>query len=249
MAELKFPSEIIDLPSKGILYPEGHPLKEGKVEMKYMTAKEEDILSNQSYINKNIVLDKLLESMIISPKIDIKDLIIGDKNALLIAARILGYGSKYTFTVGDKQTTVDLKTLDSKPLRTDLITEGKNEIEFVLPQSENKITFKFLTGHDEKKIDAELEGFKKINKDVSPELTTRLKYMITSVEGNTDENAIRNFVDNYLLAMDSRALRDFYKEVMPDVDMSYEGEDGRFRNVSIGLTFFWPDLENSRLLS
>ena len=145
MSEFKFPSEIIELPSKGIVYPDGHPLREGKVEMKYMTAKEEDILSNQSYINKGIVLDKLLEAMIVSQGVSVKDLIIGDKNALLVAARILGYGPNYT----QGSLTVDLNTLEPKPLRTDVITEGKNEIEFVLPQSKNKITFKFLTGHDE----------------------------------------------------------------------------------------------------
>lgn len=249
MPELKFPTEIVDLPSKGIVYPEGHPLKDGKIEIKYMTAKEEDILSNQSYINNNTVLDKLLESMVISPKIDIKDLIVGDKNALLVACRILGYGSKYTFSLGSKPITVDLKTLDALPLRTDIITEGKNEIEYILPQTQNKITFKFLNGHDEKAIEKELEGLKKISKDSSFELSTRLKYIITSVEGNYENSAIREFVDNYLLAMDSRALREYYKEVMPDVDMSYEGEDGRFRNIPIGLSFFWPDLENLSSLS
>ena len=96
MAEFKFPTEEVELPSRGLLYPDGHPLKSGKIEVKYMTAKEEDILTNQSYIQKGTVLDKLLESVIIT-KVDLKDLLIGDKNAVLIAARILGYGKDYSF--------------------------------------------------------------------------------------------------------------------------------------------------------
>ena len=240
MAELKFPTEVIELPSKGFFYPEGHPLKEGKVEIKYMTAKEEDILTNQSYISNGTVLDKLLESMVVSPKFNLNDLISGDKNAILVAARILGYGPKYSFTMDGKTQTVDLSKLDSKPPKTEGLTEGKNEIEFVLPKTQNKITFKLLTGHDEVNISKEIESLKKISQTPG-ELSTRLKYMITSVEGKTDEASIREFVDNYLLAMDSRELRDYYKEVMPDVDMSFEGEDGRFRSIPIGLNFFWPD--------
>jgi hypothetical protein len=96
MTELNFPTEIIELPSKGLVYPKGNPLSSGKVEMKYMTAKEEDILTNQSYIQEGTVLDKLLQSLIIS-KINYNDLIVGDKNALLVASRILGYGKDYTF--------------------------------------------------------------------------------------------------------------------------------------------------------
>ena len=94
MSELKFPTEEVELPSKGLLYPEGHPLKSGKIEMKYMTAREEDILTNQNYIAKGIVLDKLLQSLIITD-VKLKDLLIGDKNAVLIGSRILGYGKDY----------------------------------------------------------------------------------------------------------------------------------------------------------
>ena len=111
MAEFKLPTEIIDLPSKGLLYPKDSPLSEGKIEIKYMTAKEEDILSNVSYIQKGIVLDKLFESLIVS-KVNYDDLLIGDKNAIMIAARVLGYGNEYTFDYNGKQETVDLSQLD-----------------------------------------------------------------------------------------------------------------------------------------
>lgn len=244
MAELKFPTEVIELPSKGFFYPEGHPLKEGKIELKYMTAKEEDILSNNSYITEGIVMDKLLESMIVSPKFNHKDLLTGDKNAILIAARILGFGPKYQVQMRGKTEVIDLSTLDAKPLNVEGLTEGENKIEFVLPKSNNKVTFKLLNGHDEDTIDKELESLKKITQNPG-EISTRLKHLIVAVEDKTDDASIREFVDNYLLAMDSRALRDHYKKVMPDVDMSLRGEDGRFRNIPIGLSFFWPELEDS----
>jgi hypothetical protein len=95
--KFSFPTETVDLPSKGLIYPETSPLSSGKIEMKYMTAKEEDILTNQAYIQKGTVLDKLLESLIVTKGINVKDLIVGDKNALFVAARVLGYGKDYSF--------------------------------------------------------------------------------------------------------------------------------------------------------
>jgi hypothetical protein len=233
-----FPTEIIDLPSKGLVYSPENPLSEGKVEMKYMTARSEDILTNQSYIEKGIVLDKLLEDLIIT-KINIKDLIVGDKNALLIAARVLGYGKEYKFTLKGEEHTVDLSTLENKEFN---ITQGTNEFKFILPSSGNEITYKILNGHDENLIDQEIKGLKKLNKNSSAELSTRLKYIITSVSGNSDVKSIREFVDNYLLAMDSRALREHIKENQPDVNLNYILEGGEEINIPIGLNFFWPDI-------
>ena len=241
MAEFKFPTEEIKLPSKGLIYPKDNPLSSGKVEIKYMTAKEEDILSNQSYIQKGNVLDKLLESVIIS-KINIKDLIVGDKNALLIATRILGYGKDYKVDVKGEEQVIDLSTLENRPLDESSITEGKNEFIFTLPSTDTEITYKILTGHDESKIDRELIGLKKINKDASPELSTRLKYIITSVGGETGTKEIREYVDNYLLARDSRALREHIRNTQPDVDLNYILDNGEEVNIPIGIRFFWPDL-------
>ena len=241
MSEFKLPTEVIELPSKGLLYPEGSELAKGTLEMKYMTAKEEDILTNQSYIQKGTVLDKLMKSLIIS-KINYDELLIGDKNAIMVAARILGYGKDYSFSVLGEDHTVDLSTLENKPLNEELFKDGKNNFEFTLPHSGNKVTFKLLTHKDEQDISRELEGLKKINKDNSPELTTRLKYLITSVEGKTEKKDIREFVDNYLLARDSRALREYIKEIQPDVDLTFfpTGESNRI-NIPIGVSFFWPD--------
>ena len=241
MSELKIPTEQVTLPSKGLLYPEDNPLSKGVVEIKYMTAKEEDILTNQSYIQKGNVLDKLLESLVVS-EINIDDLIVGDKNAILIAARVLGYGGDYKFTLGGKEQSINLSELENKFFDESAITKGKNEFEFELPYSKNKVTFKILTGHDEKKLDAELKGLKRLSPNESPELTTRLKYIITSVEGNSDTKAVRDFVDNYLLARDSRALREHIKTVQPDVDLTYVSDSGEEATIPINLNFFWPDL-------
>ena len=240
MAEFKFPTEEVELPSKGLLYPEDHPLSSGKVEIKYMTAKEEDILSNQAYIQNGTVLDKLLDSVVMS-KINLKDLVIGDKNAVLIATRILGYGSDYSFTINGNQQTIDLSTLENKPFDGSLMIDGKNEFAFTLPHSKTDITYKLLDGHDEVKIERELKGLKKINKNASPEATTRLKYTITSVNGETETKAVREFVDNYLLARDSRAFREHVKNTQPDIDLTYIVDSGEEVSVPIGLNFFWPD--------
>ena len=235
---LKFPTEIIDLPSKGLVYPKENLLSEGKVEMKYMTARSEDILTNQSYIEKGTVLDKLLEDLVVT-KINIKDLIVGDKNALLIAARVLGYGKEYNFTLKGEEITVDLSILENKEFD---IASGTNEFSFTLPHSGNEITYKILTGHDESLIDQELKGLKKLNKNASPELSTRLKYIITSIGGERDTKSIREFVDNYLLARDSRSLREHIKQNQPDVDLEYVLDGGEEVTIPINLNFFWPDL-------
>lgn len=241
MSELKFPTEIIDLPSKGLLYSKENPLSSGQVEMKYMTAKEEDILTNQAYISKGIVLDKLIESLVVSP-INVDDLLVGDKNAILVASRVLGYGKDYEFTYNGEKYEVDLSTLDNKPINEELFKDGVNNFDFTCPTSGTKVTFKYITGHDEKKIDKTLAGYKKLNKDASPELSTRLKYIITSVEGDSEQKTINDFVDNYLLARDSRALREYIKKIQPDVDLTFIAQDGEVVDIPMGLSFFWPDL-------
>ena len=239
MSEFTLPTEMVELPSKGLVYPEGHPLREGKIEIKYMTAKEEDILTNQSYIERGTVLDELLKSVVVS-KINVKDLIVGDKNAVLIATRILGYGKDYSFSYLKETYNIDLSTLENKEIEESLLLEG-NKFYYTLPNSNIDITFKILDGHDERKIEKEIQGLKKINKLASPELSTRLKYIITSVNGETDSRTIRNFVDNGLLAMDSRALRSHIKNVQPDVDLTYITDSNEEITIPIGISFFWPD--------
>lgn len=247
--KFKLPTEEIELPSKGLIYPEDNPLSSGKVEMKYMTALEEDILTNQNYISSGIVYDKLIESLLIT-KINIDDLIQGDKDALLIAARILGYGKDYKIKTVNEQGNIDDKIVDLTKLKDkylnpkDLLQERTNEFSFTLPNTKTDITFKLLTHGDEKKLGKEIEGLKKLfpNKP-TPELSTRLKYIITSVNGDRETKTIREFVDKGLLAIDSRELRHEIKKVSPGVDLTYrENEDDTEGiRIPINLNFFWPE--------
>jgi translation initiation factor IF-3 len=249
MAELKLPTEIVSLPSKGLLYLKESPLAKGEIEMKYMTAREEDILTNANFIKQGTVIDKLLQALIVT-KINYDDLLIGDKNAILVAARVLGYGQDYNFKYTNKQgqeveATVDLSTLKEKELDDTLYKSGVNNFSFTLPKSKNTITFKLLTHGDEKKIDAEVKGLKKINPNVATDVTTRLKYIITSINGDNEPKSIRDFVDNFLLAPDARALREYYAQIQPDIELKYYPEDedyiGEGVTVPITLNFFWPD--------
>jgi hypothetical protein len=249
MAELKIPTETVSLPSKGLLYPETSPLAKGQIEMKYMTAKEEDILSNANYIRQGTVIDKLLQALIVTP-IDYNELLIGDKNAILIAARVLGYGKDYNFKYMNKngqevETIIDLSKLEDKIVDESLFKRGSNEFSFTLPTTGNNITFKLLTHGDEQKIDAEIKGLQKVNPNVTTDVTTRMKYMITSVEGKRDQKDVREFVDNLLIARDARSLRAYYNKMSPDVNMVFKPEDedytGEGINVPISLNFFWPD--------
>jgi len=239
----KFPTEVIDLPSKGLLYSKDSPLSSGKVEMKYMTAKEEDILTNQNYIAKGTVIDKLLQSLIVDKKINYGDMLVGDKNALLIAARVLGYGKDYTFDYAGEKVTIDLSLLNAKEVDESNLSSGKNEFSFTLPASGDNITFKLLTHSDEVKITKEIEGLRRINKDASPELSTRLKYMILTVDGTDDTKTIREFVDNRFLARDSRAFRTYVSEIQPDIDLTFYPDSGPEKGVTIplGVNFLWPD--------
>lgn len=243
-SKYKLPTETVELPSKGLLYPEGHPLAGGTIEMKYMTAKEEDILTNQNYIRQGTVIDKLLQSLIVT-EVNYDDLLIGDKNAIMVAARILSYGKDYEFDLGNGKQSVDLSAFEAKKLEENLYKKGQNEFAFTLPHTDNTITFKLLTHGDEKKIEQEVKGLQKINKDNLTEATTRLKHMILSINGSYEKMDVRDFVDNGLLARDARAFREHYNNISPDLDLTYTYTDldGAEREAALPITvsFFWPD--------
>ena len=247
MSEQKFPSEVIDLPSEGRLYPKDSPLSNGKIEIKYMTAKEEDILTSANLIKKGVVIDRLLDSLILTNGVKVEDLILGDKNAVMVAARILAYGPEYICDVTNPNTgevstqTFNLADCPFKKLPKD-ITE--NKFETTLPVSKKKITFKILTGKDEIDINKDLQASKKLG-SVSPELTTRLRYMITSVEGDESQSAISNIAVN-MLARDSMYLRGEMKKITPDIELEQEieiGGDAVKVDIPMTVGFFWPDTE------
>ena len=247
-----FPTEVLDLPSKGLVYPKEHPLSSGKITIKYMTAKEEDILSSANLIKKGIVLDKLFESIVVD-NINLDDIVLGDKNAIVFATRLLGYGGDYSVSFYSKKknqtfdTVIDLAKVNVKEVDYSLFN-NRNEFEFTTPIGKNKIVFKFLTHGDEKAIDRDIQALEKLNKDGSFEITTRLRYMIKSVDGNSDIGFITKFVNNSFLAKDSKSFRDYVKKIAPDMNMNFEytHEDGEVEVVPIpmGVNFFWPSEES-----
>ena len=243
--EFKFPTEVVDLPSEGKLYPKESPLSSGKIEIKYMTAKEEDILTSQNLIKKGVVIDKLLNSLIVSKGVTADDLFIGDKNAVMVASRILAYGGDYTVEVTNpntgetQQQTFDLTSCQFKELPDD-VDYSKNEFKLELPVTKTNITFKLLTGNDEEKINNELKSLKKIGQQA--EVTTRLKHVITSVNGETDRSIVSNFV-NTMLSKESLFLRDEVARINPDINLTQEVDiDGETTTLDIPMTveFFWP---------
>ena len=248
-----FPTEIVPLPSKGLLYSEDHPLAEGTIEMKYMTAKEEDILTSQNLIKQGVVLDKLFQSLIVTP-VNYNDLYVGDKNAIMIAARILGYGKDYVVEIEDpsspgtkQKVTIDLTQIEHKEVDFSLFEKRTNEFDFELPQSKRVVTFRLLTHGVENDIDAEIKGLtKQINRSgIDRALTTRLKHIILAVDGERGRATINNFVDNELFAQDSRALRAYMKDISPDLDMTFTfisdttGEASEL-TIPMDISFFWP---------
>lgn len=248
-----FPTEIVPLPSKGLLYSEDHPLASGFIEMKYMTAREEDILTSQNLIKQGVVLDKLFESLIVTP-MNYGDLYLGDKNAIMVAARILGYGKDYVveiddpFSPGTKQkVTIDLTQIEHKEVDYSLFEHRKNEFDFQLPQSKRVVTFRLMTHKVEKDIQTEIKGMNKtqVRTGIDRELTTRLKNIILAIDGESGRATINNFVDNELFAVDSRALRQHIKEISPDLDMTFtfvSDTTGEVKEIDIPMdvSFFWP---------
>lgn len=247
-----FPTETVPLPSKGLVYPKDHPLASGFIDLKYMTAREEDILTSSNLIKQGTVLDKLIQSLIVSP-VKYDDIYVGDKNAILIAARILGYGKDYEVEIEDpfspgtkQQMVIDLQEIQDKEIDWENFPQHTNEFEFQLPNAKRNLTFRLLTQGIESKIALDLKNKKlKKNDGIDREFTTRLKYVITSVDGERDREYIDNFVDNELFALDSRALRDCIREVSPDVDLTFiftsnETGESITMDIPLGVSFFWP---------
>jgi hypothetical protein len=243
-----FATEIISLPSKGLAYPENHPLAKGEITIKLMTAKEEDIITSTNLIRKGIHLDKLLESVVVEPGVKIDDLLIGDKNAILIISRMLAFGAEYPVKVTDDisgeevEVVVDLSKIKTKEIDFSLLSRN-NEYDYVLPKSKTPIKFKLLTHGDELAIQKDIEASEKISKQGN-EITARYRRIITEVDGSRDLGSISNFVSNRLLAADSKALRKAIGEITPDLDLKFDyensaGETEALR-IPFGTDFFYP---------
>lgn len=245
-----YPTEVIDLPSKGVFYPEGSPLRSGQIELKYMTAKEEDILTSTNLIQKGIVLDKLMDSLIVTKGVKSSDLFIGDLNAVMIASRILGYGKDYTVNIAcpncgvESEQQIDLSNLKTENEPSEVTAR---EFSIVLPISKAEVTVRLLTRKDELDIEKEVKALKKANGDVESDSTARLRAMITAVNGDKSNATIWTFVES-MLVRDARYLREQYRSHVPDVDFnitvecSCDGDDESKKvRLPIGANFFWPD--------
>lgn len=227
----KLPTVIINLPSQGKIYPKDHPLASGTIEMRYMTAYDEDILTNSSYIREGVVFDKLLESIITSP-ISIADIKTPDKDALIINARILAYGTEYPVRVIDPKTK---KELD----RTIILSELKNK-SFDIESNENgEFSYTFTNNG----TSVELK-FIYLNTDISKlKISEFLTNAITEVNGNRVKNDIEHFIRYEFLSKDAKAFRNYIAANLPGLDFTYEfeGEDGSTFNSTfpIGPDLFW----------
>jgi transcription elongation factor Elf1 len=249
------PTFKVELPSKGLFYAESHPLASGVVELHQVTARHEDILSNQVLMKKGTVLDEFLKALVATKGVTLDDFLVNDKNALFVAARRAAYGDEYQTTItcpkcgAESKVAIDLSKI---AVRTDVdyskFEKGLNRFEFKLPSSQKTVVWKILSHRDETSIDAELKALAKVGSNTA-ELTTRLKYLIVSINGKEDRMAIKRFVDLELTSMDSLALRTEIRKVVPDMDMSFDfscgkcGHEGR-QSIPIGMEFFWPSAES-----
>lgn len=250
------PTDIVELPSRGLFYPESSPLSSGKIEIYQATARHEDILSNSNLLRKGTVLDEFLKALIATPNVSINDLLIGDKNALFIAARKSAYGEIYTTKIKcpecgvESNIDIDLNVVKLKELADINGSKGENRFSYTLPNSKRVLTLSFLTHKDEADIDAEIKALSKMGGGAStPEVTTRLKYSIKAVDGETDRLKVKNFVDNQLSAKDSLAIRRYIREVTPDMDMYFDftcPSCGHAQKmiIPLGASFFWPNVND-----
>jgi hypothetical protein len=248
------PVESVPLPSRGVVYPNTSPLHgQETIDIRAMTAREEDILTSRALIKKGTVITNLLQSCIVDKKISVPEMLAGDRNAVMVALRITGYGSEYvseaecpTCNAKSKQE-FDLSQLSVKPLEIDPVANGENSFEFTLPVTKKKVLFKFLTGLDEEEIVQIQERKKKTGAIADSLVTTRLQYAVTSVDGKTDKALISNFIRN-MPAKDSLSLRSFIDKHEPGIDMKVFmdcpscSETSEIR-MPMGAAFFWPSSE------
>ena len=248
------PTEFVELPSRGAFYPAEHPLHKVEViEIRHMTAKDEDILTSSALLKKGIAIDRFLQNIIVNKSINIADLLVGDKNAILVASRISGYGAQYdaniscpscgsTVEFGFNLVECGLTSLDDCEELGVQLTENNTFIIHV-DKSNMDVEVRLLTSRDEVYL---LQVAEKKRKKKLPEsnLTDQLRRIIVSVNGNSDPRYVASFIE-HMPAIDSRRLRTIYQQVVPNIDMSHDftcpdcDHEGEV-NVPFGTNFFWP---------
>ena len=251
---LDIPIESVPLPSRGIIYPQdsGFYSKE-TLDIKPMTAREEDILTSRAYIKNGTVLTELMKSCLVDKSINPDNLISGDRNALLVSLRITGYGADYDVEVdcpecgAKNKQTFDLSTLKIKRLEVDPVEAGQNLFELTLPVTKKNVRVRFLTGNDEQEMMIIAQRRKKSGFETTSTVTDRLSRSIVSIDGIKDKNKINAFVRN-IPARDSLALRKFLDKYEPGIEMKawmtctscHEESEVK---LPMGVSFFWPDTE------
>jgi len=255
MATSKYPSESVELPSKGWYYPPDHPLSAGTIDLYYMSAKHEDILTSKNLIEKGIAIDRLMEALIVNEQISYDDLLIGDKNGILVAARIMGYGKEYPISVvcphcdSVNNLTVDLEQMADRTVIMDPDLKGKRDgFKFTLPVSKKVVQIKLFNHKDDKTLRKTIDSLEqKAGIQILPEVTLRLKHMIVAIDGNSDRDMISEFAEN-MSVRDSLALRHYVKTISPDINLSFNfichtcnQTDDRM-GVPIDVNFFWPNI-------
>ena len=243
------PTEFVELPSKGLYYPEGHPLKgKSSIEIKHMTAKDEDILSSPSLLKEGVALDRMLKNIVINKQIDIDSILIGDKNAILIAARQTGYGNVYQTEVicpncGKRDThefgLAQTQKVHHGEIPDDATVNEKGNFEVILPSSKVKIEIKLLRGKDEKKI------IKMISSEKKATMIDHYRMMIVSANGVEDRNMLNEFID-LMPIKDASYLKKTYKKLNPNVELKYGFQcyscfHTQELEVPFGADFFWPN--------
>ena len=249
------PTEFVELPSGGRFYDESHPLhNQTTIEIKQMTAREEDLLTSPTLLKSGVAIERVIQSLIMDKRVAPDTLLVGDRNAILIAARISGYGSEYTTKVTcpacstTQEHSFNLHELEAvdNPVNSALdITDNKNgTFTTILPRTGLSVEFKLLNGRDEKRMLSQIENQRK-RKRAEANVTTQMKSLLVSVNGETSPQAIQYLVDN-IPSIDSRHIRACYKLVNPNIDMSQFftcQECGHEEELEVPLTadFFWPD--------
>lgn len=250
---IEIPTAVVPLPSRGLVYPSDSPLyNKDQLEIKGMTASEENILMSRALIKKGTVITELIKACMIDPRIDVNSMLSGDRNALMVAIRITGYGSEYIVPVecpkceSRKEYHINLSDLDIKFIEVEPSVPGQNAFSFTLPVTKKVVTFKFLTGKEEEEIVATAEARKKKGLQSDVAITTRLQYSIIAVDGNTDRSYISKFAQ-YMPARDSLSLRHYIDENEPGIEMKFPFEcqnaecgHSEVMTVPMGPSFFWP---------
>lgn len=246
------PVESVPLPSNGVVYPADSPLHDREtVDIRSMTAREEDILTSRALIKKGTVITELIRSCLTDKRIQVQDMLAGDRNAIMVALRITGYGADYAVEAdcpkcsSRSKQNFNLGEMPIKRITVEPVSKGQNVFEFKLPVTKKSVHFKFLTGRDEEEINTIQERAKKQGALADNIVTTRLQYSIVAIDGRTDRGSINGFIRN-MPARDSMSLRKFIDANEPGIDMKGELDCPSCNEISevrvpLGASFFWPD--------